>query len=415
MKRPLPSLIAVSAATLAAWAGIAPVSSLAALITSTCGSVLTTDTTLSENLTNCPADGLVIGADDITLNLNSHTVSGDGLPAADGFDIGIRVEGHHGVTITNGSIQQFDRGVLLSASPAGVITALNVHNNSNRGIILDSGSDGGRITGNVSADNGTSAIVVVSSDGAVVTGNQSLRNQAVGVRLIAASHANVTGNILTSNGEGIDLGAGSNDNRVSDNSLTYDGEAGVGVGFSDRNIVTHNRVMQTGGGIILESADNTVITDNQVLHSPASACDGCGIGIQIYGNNNLVERNTVVDSPRYGIEVDDFQDPGHSPMTGTVLRDNIVNESGEGIAIGPETFGGVLNTLIQHNVVTGAVDDGIQLIGPSFGLETSTLTGNVTVHNGDFGIETVPGTIDGGGNHAAANGNPLQCLNITCH
>ena len=35
-------------------------------------------------------------------------------------------------------------------------------------------------------------------------------------------------------------------------------------------------------------------------------------------------------------------------------------------------------------------------------------------HNHDLGIEAVPGVIDGGGNHAAGNGNPAQCINIDC-
>jgi hypothetical protein len=31
-----------------------------------------------------------------------------------------------------------------------------------------------------------------------------------------------------------------------------------------------------------------------------------------------------------------------------------------------------------------------------------------------MGIAAVPGTHDGGGNRAAGNGNPAQCLNIVC-
>jgi hypothetical protein len=61
------------------------------------------------------------------------------------------------------------------------------------------------------------------------------------------------------------------------------------------------------------------------------------------------------------------------------------------------------------------VHDGIQLTDPSTGFETSTLTKNLALRNGDYGIETVPGTIDDGGNRAAGNGNPSKCLNITCH
>ena len=55
-----------------------------------------------------------------------------------------------------------------------------------------------------------------------------------------------------------------------------------------------------------------------------------------------------------------------------------------------------------------AAGDGIQLLGPSTGLETSTLTNNTANRNGNLGIEAVPGVNDGGGNHAAGNGNPLD-------
>jgi Right handed beta helix region len=156
------------------------------------------------------------------------------------------------------------------------------------------------------------------------------------------------------------------------------------------------------------------ITDNVIRHEPARACDGCGIGVQIYGNDILVARNTITDAERFGIELDDFQDPGHSPAVDNVIRDNVVRRADIGIAIGPEAGGVVLNTLIRSNFVVASVHDGIQLTGPSTGLETSTLTGNVANRNGDWGIQTVVGTNDGGHNRASGNGEPGQCLNIAC-
>ena len=45
-----------------------------------CGDTITADTTLDSDLVNCPSNGIVIGADDITLDLNDHTVAGDGEP-----------------------------------------------------------------------------------------------------------------------------------------------------------------------------------------------------------------------------------------------------------------------------------------------------------------------------------------------
>src|SRR5437868_5489743 len=40
----------------------------------TCGQVITKSTTLDSDLTNCPGDGVVIGANNLTLDLNGHTI-----------------------------------------------------------------------------------------------------------------------------------------------------------------------------------------------------------------------------------------------------------------------------------------------------------------------------------------------------
>jgi hypothetical protein len=45
---------------------------------------------------------------------------------------------------------------------------------------------------------------------------------------------------------------------------------------------------------------------------------------------------------------------------------------------------------------------------------STTIARNIANHNGNLGIEAIPGVIDGGGNHAAGNGNPLHCTNVMC-
>ena len=45
-----------------------------------CGDTITADTTLDTDLVNCPNHGIVIAADNITLDLNAHLVDGDGTP-----------------------------------------------------------------------------------------------------------------------------------------------------------------------------------------------------------------------------------------------------------------------------------------------------------------------------------------------
>ena len=78
-----------------------------------CGDTITVDTTLDRDLLDCPNNGIVIGADDITLDLNGHTISGDGkpfkaCPEREICDVGVLNDGHDGVTVRNGSVGQFD-------------------------------------------------------------------------------------------------------------------------------------------------------------------------------------------------------------------------------------------------------------------------------------------------------------------
>ena len=67
------------------------------------------------------------------------------------------------------------------------------------------------------------------------------------------------------------------------------------------------------------------------------------------------------------------------------------------------------HSLLQGNIARGAGDDGFDVQSRS-----TTLAGNRAVRNADLGIKAVLGVIDGGGNRASANGNPLQCANVFC-
>ena len=59
--------------------------------------------------------------------------------------------------------------------------------------------------------------------------------------------------------------------------------------------------------------------------------------------------------------------------------------------------------------MTRAGDDGIDVNSAS-----TTIAGNLAVRNHDLGIEAVAGVTDGGGNKAAANGDPRQCTHVAC-
>jgi len=78
-----------------------------------CGGIVTADTKLNRDLLDCSGDGIVIGADNITLDLHRHTVDGASTAGAEGPDVGIRNDGHDGVTIKGGTVQELDFGLFF--------------------------------------------------------------------------------------------------------------------------------------------------------------------------------------------------------------------------------------------------------------------------------------------------------------
>jgi hypothetical protein len=63
--------------------------------------------------------------------------------------------------------------------------------------------------------------------------------------------------------------------------------------------------------------------------------------------------------------------------------------------------------LVARNRVEG-VGTGIRAF------DSVTVSRNTANDNGNLGIEAEPTVIDGGGNRASGNGNPLQCVSVRC-
>ena len=74
---------------------------------------------------------------------------------------------------------------------------------------------------------------------------------------------------------------------------------------------------------------------------------------------------------------------------------------------------GTATPSIERNRTERNGDDGIDVDVGEFG-SPITVRANRAFFNVDLGIEADPGTIDGGGNRAKHNGNPLQCLGVRC-
>jgi parallel beta-helix repeat protein len=365
-----------------------------------CGQVITSDTTVTNDLVDCPEDGLVIGRDGITLDLNGHTVRG----RFDGYQCQADCLGRRGIdnsrgfdrlTIKNGTIENFDAGVYLQDSAHSGLSDLQLRGSPTPvstaiGLFLLR-SDHNRIQ-RVRSTRGDPAILFW----------QSTRNT------IADSTAD--GSVSIHRGTGLVLYAGSNQNRVTDTHIDGDW-IGLDIVESNGNrIEGSDAAGYSGNGL---AGNRNVVVDSD-LHG------GRVHGLRVYGRRNRVERNSVtgeggllVAGNRNLIEANTVRD---AYFGGIVVRSGDRNSlSGNsvfnshapsyGIHVQPEPT----RTLVVDNLVTDSDYDGILIEAPG------TLVGNNTANNnGDLGINAVPGTVDLHGNTASGNGNPLQCINVFC-
>jgi parallel beta-helix repeat protein len=257
-----------------------------------CGATVTTSTKLRADLVGCPGDGLIVGADDVTLDLGRHTLSGAG--------VGIRVAGHRGVRIRGGTLTRFATGISLEDADQGRVTGVTLRGIAGRGVDVLGGSDGNAFTGLRSTGNRTGIAITASAGNRVRLGTFS-GNAATGVLLFGASRTAVDGNTVADNvGQGIAVVEGSSENAVRANRVRG-GEAGVIVDTSDRNVLALNRVSGAGDGITVAGAGNTI--EGNVVDRSVGGCENCGawgIGV-VSGDGNAIKANVVTRSAGNGI------------------------------------------------------------------------------------------------------------------
>jgi large repetitive protein len=409
----LVTIATVSTLAISTVLAIGPASAQAQANGITCGATVTTDTTLTSDLLNCPDNGLVIGADDITLDLNGHTVAGDGTPVGscpDGAfcDVGILDSaGHTGVTIKGGSVQGFDVGVLVLGASEDHLKRISSANNSSFGMIVGDSAQS-RVDHNSSVGDGISGIVLFDSWHMRIDHNSITGTTGYAVPVFGSSHNRFEHNLLTSDQHGFLLGSsdqnpGSNDNEIRGNRLT-DGPS-IEVDQSSDNQVRNNSLTDPGDGILLIESRRTQVSDNSVTKAGVGFPEAGGFGILLDGaSDNVLQRNSLSGGKGPAIFVTSLESPQTSDRN--VVAYNVVNSKlNSGILVNNNATA----TLLQHNTANGNGDDGIHVDAAG-----TTITGNTANDNLDLGIEAVPGVIDGGGNTASGNGNPAQCLNVLC-
>ena len=170
-----------------------------------CGEIVNEDVTLTSDLECGPGDGLIVGANDITINLNGYSITSS--EEAGSENPSINYDGSSGILVPNaqnvaisglGEISGFSRGVTFMGSSGGQIADVQLANND-IGVLM-TGSEGTEVSRNTITNNGIALISDASNKG-VIAFNQVVANLEQGMLLLGSDDNVVAANNMFGNGE----------------------------------------------------------------------------------------------------------------------------------------------------------------------------------------------------------------------
>ncbi len=269
----------LATAVTALWLGVGPVDVAGAAVVA-CGQTITQNTVLTADVGPCPANlgnGIIIGADNITLDLNGHRILG--TPGLINDAAGIYVFRRTGVTVKNGTVRDFDCGVAIEGGSGNTVTGIYAHDN----------------IGGVGVSRCGEGVAILSSQNNRIVGNQLVHNGpfgGVGVYTVV----NVEHNRTTS---GVSRGNLIDSNQILNNNLPRSAEINDSDGVrietqSVFNVVSNNNVTGSGlDGIAIFSfaPDNTVQFNSVQQNGFLNPFRRRGDGIRVFGGS---ERTTVL-------------------------------------------------------------------------------------------------------------------------
>ena len=281
-----------------------------------CGATITHDTVLAGNVGPCAGTAITIGADNITLDLNGHSITG---PNDQGQTTsGVRSDGHSGVTVRHGSITGFDAGVYLSNGSSETVTGLNLHDNiglltadpknvQGAGIQLDTVHNSTISANTLTHDGPTAGIWTQNGGGLTISGNTLMND-----------NFETGGCSMCTSDRAIDLFFLENGDTVSGNIVINAGYEGIFDQDSMGTTISGNSVTGTGlgapsfsqpGPAIFTNGAGTLITHNSVARNYGSGIEMEGDGDQAIAN---AAASSGVGSPP-GIYFDLYDPPTLPP------------------------------------------------------------------------------------------------------
>jgi parallel beta-helix repeat protein len=216
-----------------------------------CGEVVQGTVNLTSNL-SCSGDGIIVGADNVNINLNGYTISGPGQTSS---KVGVVIPNNNNVVVNGpGVIKGFQAGILATGSNNVQIKSIILKNNEIA--VFTTGSTNTQVSDNIISNNNL-GVASHSSRGASLMSNIITSNQLAGVTLVNTHKAIMTANNIEGGQNGLFLDSQSSENTI------------------NMNNVLHNVIdLNNANGLAPNINVNSYSDNNCMLSNPSGLCIG---------------------------------------------------------------------------------------------------------------------------------------------
>jgi nitrous oxidase accessory protein NosD len=225
-------------------------------ISPSCGQVITQNVILTSNLNCADSDGLIVGASDIVIDLNGHTISGPDVDSQEktSSKVGIMIPNMNNVVVQDGTIQGFQAGILMTGS----------QNVEIKGVVSKNNQIGAFSTG-ASIVNAHLSILMNNQIGfaghstqqATIEDNIIFQNTMAGITIVNSDNGVVTLNSITESGNGLYV-----DNQSTQNNINFN------------NVLLNTIDINNANGLPVNTNTNTFDQNNCMTSNPSGICIG---------------------------------------------------------------------------------------------------------------------------------------------
>jgi parallel beta-helix repeat protein len=338
-----------------------------------------TNAAITFEFVNINADGEVEGTDkiqrdgniyiftdniygSITIEKDDIVVDGAGYTLQGAFGTGIELTNRSNVVIKNVEITVCSTGIYIQGSSSNTIIENAILNNINGIHIRDQWLG-----------------YHIGSNSNTVSGNNILSNSGYGIKVERNSEQNIISeNTVTNNGDGIYVDHFSCNTTVADNHVTNNTGYGIHIDwYSDNCIITGNYVANNGKGIRINRSENILLGDN-CMEDNEDNFEVSGTSVNDIDASNTVNGKPII----YWVEKQDKTVPSDAGYVVLVKCENILVQ---GLTLSNKQDGILLISTRNSRIIRNNIKDcttGIYLYTHSNNI---TIAGNNITGN-SYGI-----------------------------